>query len=139
MVFKIVTQIYKTMKCVLSFVILLSYSAQAFVNNQIYSQIVTNKAVVIVSAKAWKDATEELGKKKQKNNPKVPPIKTVKPAATKSNNAWKNAVEMPDESEKMSKKSQQQSGAAAVFLAACAFDLFVTHQGVGPWDPNYVL
>lgn len=33
----------------------------------------------------------------------------------------------------------QLYGALAIFVVGCLFDFFVTHHGVGPWDPNYVL
>ena len=37
------------------------------------------------------------------------------------------------------KRAQQQSYALGLFFVACIYDFFVTHHGVGFWDPNYVL
>jgi|AntRauTorckE5430_2_1112549.scaffolds.fasta_scaffold151729_1 hypothetical protein len=37
------------------------------------------------------------------------------------------------------KDNSQLYGALAFFAVGCLFDFFVTHHGVGPWDPNYVL
>jgi hypothetical protein len=114
--------------------------AYAFMNHPQYVAIV-GKYASVLSAKAWKEATEELGKKRASPKKRTPP--KIKEAPRKiSNKAWKNAVEQPDESVGASKKSQssqQQKAAVALFLGACLFDFFVTHHGVGPWDPNYVL
>mmetsp|Transcript_36473 Transcript_36473/g.43962 ORF Transcript_36473/g.43962 Transcript_36473/m.43962 type:complete len:122 (+) Transcript_36473:48-413(+) len=41
--------------------------------------------------------------------------------------------------ERQARRKTQQLGAAAVLLVGVLYDFFVTHQGVGPWDPNYVL
>lgn len=37
------------------------------------------------------------------------------------------------------KDNSQLYGALAFFAVGCLFDFFVTHHGIGPWDPNYVL
>eukprot|EP00588_Corethron_pennatum_P011928 CAMPEP_0194274176 /NCGR_PEP_ID=MMETSP0169-20130528/7323_1 /TAXON_ID=218684 /ORGANISM="Corethron pennatum, Strain L29A3" /LENGTH=87 /DNA_ID=CAMNT_0039017301 /DNA_START=60 /DNA_END=323 /DNA_ORIENTATION=- len=41
--------------------------------------------------------------------------------------------------ERQAKRKTQQLGAAAVLLVGILYDFFVTHHGVGPWDPNYIL
>mmetsp|Transcript_453 Transcript_453/g.1372 ORF Transcript_453/g.1372 Transcript_453/m.1372 type:complete len:116 (-) Transcript_453:523-870(-) len=46
---------------------------------------------------------------------------------------------MAEESEESKeRRRRQQIGAAAVFLFGALYDFFVTHHGVGFWDPNYV-
>lgn len=45
-------------------------------------------------------------------------------------------VNQPTEEER---RQKQQIGAAAVVIFAVLFDFFVTHHGVGFWDPNYVV
>jgi len=37
------------------------------------------------------------------------------------------------------RQRNQQVGALAVFAFAALFDFFVTHHGVGFWDPSYKL
>ena len=40
--------------------------------------------------------------------------------------------------ESKAKRKNQQLGAAALLLFGILYDFFVTHNGVGFWDPNYV-
>ena len=37
------------------------------------------------------------------------------------------------------RRRKQQLGAAAVVLFGVLYDFFITHHGVGFWDPNYVV
>mmetsp|Transcript_4243 Transcript_4243/g.8214 ORF Transcript_4243/g.8214 Transcript_4243/m.8214 type:complete len:111 (-) Transcript_4243:492-824(-) len=41
--------------------------------------------------------------------------------------------------ERDERRRNQQKGAVAVFLVSILFDFFVTHHGIGFWDPNYVV
>jgi hypothetical protein len=47
------------------------------------------------------------------------------------------ATEESEESKE--KRKKQQLGAAAVLLFGVLYDFFITHHGVGFWDPNYVV
>mmetsp|Transcript_36982 Transcript_36982/g.66540 ORF Transcript_36982/g.66540 Transcript_36982/m.66540 type:complete len:121 (-) Transcript_36982:276-638(-) len=49
-------------------------------------------------------------------------------------------LSMTDESdERDATRRKQQLGAAAVLLFGVLYDFFITHHGVGFWDPNYVV
>jgi hypothetical protein len=48
------------------------------------------------------------------------------------------AAESDDES-RQTKRRNQQLGAAAVVLFGVLYDFFVTHHGIGFWDPNYIV
>ena len=37
------------------------------------------------------------------------------------------------------RQRNQQFGAVAVILFGVVYDFFITHQGIGFWDPNYVV
>ena len=37
------------------------------------------------------------------------------------------------------RQRKQQLGAVAVVVVGVVYDFFITHQGVGFWDPNYVV
>jgi hypothetical protein len=41
--------------------------------------------------------------------------------------------------ESLERRKKQQIGAVAVLLFGVLFDFFVTHHGVGFWDPNYIV
>jgi hypothetical protein len=46
---------------------------------------------------------------------------------------------MAEESEESkARRKTQQVGAAAVLFVGIVYDFFVTHHGVGFWDPNYI-
>jgi len=48
-------------------------------------------------------------------------------------------LHMAEESEEaQARRRNQQLGAAAVLAFGILYDFFVTHHGVGFWDPNYV-
>jgi hypothetical protein len=47
------------------------------------------------------------------------------------------ATEESEESK--AKRRNQQLGAGALLLFGVLYDFFITHHGVGFWDPNYVL
>ena len=51
-------------------------------------------------------------------------------------------LSMADESEsdeRQAKRRNQQLGAGALVLFGVLYDFFVTHHGVGFWDPNYIV
>ena len=49
-------------------------------------------------------------------------------------------LSMAEESdERQAKRRNQQLGAGAVVLFGVLYDFFVTHHGVGFWDPNYIV
>ena len=39
----------------------------------------------------------------------------------------------------LERRKKQQIGAVTVLLFGVLFDFFVTHHGVGFWDPNYIV
>jgi len=48
-------------------------------------------------------------------------------------------LSMAEESEESkARRKTQQVGAAAVLFVGIVYDFFVTHHGVGFWDPNYI-
>ena len=48
-------------------------------------------------------------------------------------------AEESDETSRQTKRRNQQLGAAGVVLFGVLYDFFVTHHGVGFWDPNYIV
>jgi hypothetical protein len=67
--------------------------------------------------------------------------RTLEPAPAKTDLLILAAKNKKDDvnSTPTQRDNKQLYGALAIFAVGCLFDFFVTHHGVGPWDPNYVL
>jgi len=78
----------------------------------------------------------------------VPPSRGVSPGRSIPDNVIgspthgrtaNTALPMALSEESAERRRKQQLGAGAVLLFGILYDFFVTHHGVGPWDPNYIL
>mmetsp|Transcript_23945 Transcript_23945/g.36420 ORF Transcript_23945/g.36420 Transcript_23945/m.36420 type:complete len:103 (+) Transcript_23945:183-491(+) len=78
----------------------------------------------------------------------VPPSRGVSPGRSIPDNVIgspthgrtaSTALPMALSEESAERRRKQQLGAGAVLLFGILYDFFVTHHGVGPWDPNYIL